>query len=185
MRIDPVPPGLDDELTSLLAVALLPAALHPGPWWDLSTRRAGVTIGHDAPSVVRSVESAGVGELSIAHRRIRAHRGGVVLDAGRRISSARGWSLAERACAVIDAHRSGLIDEHELRRELSRVRDEVRVEFESWEDYGRSWVLGAVLASSMGEGEPGWRGADRALVSLDAYCEAFEPGRPWSSVRWR
>jgi len=112
--------------------------------------------------------------------------GTVVLPDAATIRHTRGYAYGQCIALATWGVALGFATREEIRPLIKQISDRAREDFGSWEEFGRSYLLGRTLRLTEQGMEPE-KAIEKTDDGLVAYGRAFDVkrgGGPWSTLRW-
>ncbi|MBF4634757.1 DUF1266 domain-containing protein [Agreia pratensis] len=172
--------SLRDSLLELRAELARTSGRRPSQREWLAAAKERGASGRDVKSVINAVTEI---EKSLKKSALRT----VVLPAGATIESVRGYAQGQQIALATWGVALGFATREDIRPVLRQVSAEARRDFGSWEEFGRSYLLGRVMRL-VEQGMPVEKAIEKNDDGIRAYGQLFDAKRgnsgPWSTLPW-
>jgi hypothetical protein len=172
--------SLRDSLLALRAELSRASGRRPSQReWLAAAKERGVT-GRDVKAVINAVVEI---EKSLKKSALRT----VVLPAGETVVSVRGYAQGQQIAVATWGVALGFATREDIRPIIRAVSEQARRDFASWEEFGRSYLLGRVMRL-VEHGMPVEKAIEKNDDGIRAYGQLFDAKRgnsgPWSTLPW-
>jgi hypothetical protein len=172
--------ALRDSLLAVRAELAAAGTRRPSQREWLAAAKDRGASGREVTQIVQSVVAI---EKSLKKNSL----GTVVLPPEATIASVRGYAQGQQVAVATWGVALGFATREEIRPLLREVSAQARSDFGSWEEFGRSYLLGRTLRL-VEQGMPVEKAIEKNADGLIAFGQLFEAKRgrsgPWSTLTW-
>jgi hypothetical protein len=151
------------------------------------TQREWLAAAKERGASGREVRSIIAAIVEIEKSMKKKQQGTVVLPADATIASVRGYAQGQQIALATWGVALGFATREEIRPMIRQVSAQAREDFGSWEEFGRSYLLGRTLRL-VEQGMPAEKAIEKTDDGLVAYGQLFDAKRansgPWSQLPW-
>ncbi|KJC65779.1 hypothetical protein TZ00_03155 [Agreia bicolorata] len=172
--------SLRDSLFELRAELARTSGRRPSQREWLAAAKERGASGRDVKGVINAVVEI---EKSLKKSALRT----VVLPASETIESVRGYAQGQQIAVATWGVALGFASRDDIRPMLREISEQARRDFGSWQEFGRSYLLGRVLRL-VEQGMPVEKAIEKNEDGIRAYGQLFDARRgnsgPWSTLPW-
>ena len=147
--------------------------------WLAAAKERGAT-GREVKSVITAI-------VEIEKSMKKKYLGTLVLPADATIASVRGYAQGQQIALATWGVALGFATREEIRPMIRQVSAQARNDFGSWEEFGRSYLLGRTLRL-VEQGMPAEKAIEKTDDGMFAYGRLFDAKRgnsgPWGQLPW-
>lgn len=147
--------------------------------WLAAAKERGAT-GREVKTVIAAI-------VEIEKSMKKKYLGALVLPADVTIASVRGYAQGQQIALATWGVALGFASREEIRPMIRMVSAQARDDFGSWEEFGRSYLLGRTLRL-VEQGMPAEKAIEKTDDGMSAYGRLFDAKRgnsgPWGQLPW-